>query len=138
MVVIRTDFEFMLISSFTTLYLVPIGFIFAYLGLLQILLLESLIGAFLGYFSLFIIAKLFYFLKNKEGLGEGDMELMALIGAFLGVFGIWFATLIGSLLGLVYAIFSMFISKKSLQKPIPFGPWLAIAAMLFLFSQTII
>lgn len=135
MVVIRTDLEFMLISSFTTLYLVPIGIIFAFFNLLQISLVNSILGATLGYIFLLFISKIFYKLRKKNGLGQGDIELICLIGSFTGIFGVWFSLFLGSFLGIIFSLIKLITTKNKtkISNPIPFGPWLSISAIIFLF-----
>lgn len=136
--IIRSDLESLLISQFTTIFLVPVGFLASGFGYLPITFQESLFGAFVGYLFLYTVAFIFYKITKKQGMGEGDMELMALIGSFTGIIGCWASLLIasitGSILGLCYTV--IYKPKESIR--IPFGPFLALGAIVYvLFQQTI-
>ncbi len=93
---------------------------------------DSLLGILLGGGVLLAIAWGYQFLAKREGMGGGDIKLLAMIGAFLGwkaVFPVIFiASLIGSLVGLPL----MLIRKTGGQLAIPFGPFLALAATIYL------
>lgn len=138
-VTIRSDLETMLISRYVTLFLIPVGIAFSLMHLLPISPQESVMGALLGYLFLWAIAQLFLRITGKEGMGQGDMELLAFIGSFTGVIGCWIslllASIIGSLIGFCYIIFC----KAGRSVKIPFGPFLALGAMIFvLFQQDIV
>lgn len=128
---IRTDFETMLISQYVTLGALPIGFLATYFKFLPIIIHESLLGAFLGYALLWGIAYLFKKFTNKNGLGIGDMELMAMIGSFTGPLGVWIALTIGSLLGTFFGFILIIMKKLKRNSRIPFGPFLAAGAIIY-------
>ncbi|MFC1842981.1 prepilin peptidase [Candidatus Dependentiae bacterium] len=130
-ITIRTDIEFMLISRFATIFLIPLGFLFSFLGLLPINLLSSLLGALLGYGFLFGVSKIFKYLTGKQGIGQGDLELLAFIGSFLGIIGCWISLFLGSIIGSLFGIIYIAITKKSKAVKMPFGHFLSIGAILF-------
>lgn len=132
-VCIRSDLETMLISRYTTLFLIPIALAFAYAGKLPISITESLFAAMSGYAILRTIALLFYWHTKKEGLGQGDADLLALIGAFTGFLGAWFSLLIGSIAGTLVGLLYLFFTKSGKDTRIPFGPFLALGALSYLF-----
>lgn len=132
----RTDLQDLVIPQIFSIYLVPIGLIFSYFGLIKISFLQSILGAIFGYLILWITAKLFKYFAQKEGLGVGDMELLALIGAFLGPIGVWTTLLLGSVIGLIIGIFYIFITKQDKSVMIPFGPFLALGATIYFFLET--
>lgn len=136
--IIRSDLESLLISQFTTIFLVPVGFLSSACRYLPITFQESLFGACIGYLFLYLVAFIFYKITKKQGIGEGDMELMALIGSFTGIIGCWASLLIasitGSILGLCYTI--IYKPKESIR--IPFGPFLALGAIVYVLFQQII
>jgi len=137
-VTIRSDIETMLISRFVTLLLVPFGVAFSFFGLLPITFLVSAASAFGGYAFLYIIAKLFFLVKGKQGIGQGDFDLLALIGAFIGPIGLWATILIGSIAGSIFGITYVVITgTSSTTTRIPFGPFLALGAMSFVLFQDI-
>lgn len=132
---IRSDLETMLISRFVTLFLIPVGLVFAGLELLPITLLDSVAGTMLGYGSLFIISKTFFLLTKKEGIGEGDLELLAFIGSFLGFIGCWVSLFVSAIIGSIVGVLYIVLSGQSKEARVPFGPFLAIGAMLFVIFQ---
>ncbi len=127
-VVTRTDLETMLISRATTLLLVPLGTLLAAIELLPISAGASLCGALFGYGLLWLVRTVFYRATGKEGLGLGDVELLAMIGAFTGIIGAWFSLFAGSVLGTLFGTAYMLITK---DRKIPFGPFLAFGAILY-------
>lgn len=129
----RTDLEAMVIPQAFSIWLVPLGFIFSYVGLLEITLQSSILGAVLGYGLLWIVAYCFKFLTKKEGMGVGDMELLALIGSFFGPLGAWMSVMVGSFSGLLVGSVYLFINKQSRTTRIPFGPFLALGAIIYFF-----
>jgi leader peptidase (prepilin peptidase)/N-methyltransferase len=129
-VTVRTDTQYMLISRFATLFLLPIPFIATMHRALPISLIESLIGALLGYGFLWIIATIFYLRTGKQGMGQGDFELMALIGAFLGPIGCWLTLLGASITGSLIGIMLIALGATSSETKIPFGSFLSLAALI--------
>ncbi|WP_158998935.1 prepilin peptidase [Pigmentibacter ruber] len=89
----------------------------------------SLIGIITGSGGLFFIAKIYELLRGKQGIGMGDVKYLGFIGAVLGwkgvVFTLFYASIIGAIIGILWGI----ISKKGLATAIPFGPFLASAAL---------
>jgi prepilin signal peptidase PulO-like enzyme (type II secretory pathway) len=93
---------------------------------------DAVIGAVLGYGSLWSIYWLFKLVRGKEGLGYGDFKLTAALGSWLGwqaLPGIIFtAALVGACIGLAQVI----IKKRQRDQPLPFGPFLAAAGFVVL------
>lgn len=135
---VRTDLEKMVIPQIFSIWLVPLGFLCSYLGFLEISFMESLIGAIFGYGILWLVAKLFKFITKKDGLGEGDMELLALIGSFIGPVGVWFTILISSLSGVVIGGLYLYLTKKGSNRMFPFGPFLVLGSIIFFFLKSYI
>ncbi len=131
-VTIRSDLETLLISRWVTMALVPVGIIMSFTDHIPISPLNSILGAASGYLFLWIIATIFYLITGKEGIGQGDLDLLACIGAFVGVIGIWVTVLFGSLLGSVIGV-SHLIYKGTYQRytKLPFGPFLALGAIAY-------
>ncbi len=129
----RTDLEAMVIPQLFTVWLIPLGLAAAYFDLTCISLTHSALGALLGYGLLWVVAFAFKRATGKDGVGEGDMELLALIGSFLGPLGVWFSLMIGSLSGLVLGTVYLLLAKKQRSTRIPFGPFLALGAVLYFF-----
>jgi leader peptidase (prepilin peptidase)/N-methyltransferase len=68
-------------------------------------------------------------------MGGGDVKLLAMIGAFLGWQSLLFVVFASSLAGSIVGIFAMLKQGKGGRTRIPYGPFLALAAILFLFFQ---
>ncbi len=132
----RTDLETMLISRLVTVPLIPIGFILSCTDHIPIIPLDSVMGAAIGYISLWLISAIFYACTGKQGIGEGDFELLAGIGSFTGIFGIWACLMIGSILGSVIGI-TYLAMTGTLQRhaQLPFGLFLAMGAILYVIGE---
>lgn len=97
-------------------------------------LVDSLLGAIVGYLSLWSIFQLFKLVTGKEGMGYGDFKLLAALGAWLGIGVLPIIIIMSALVGLIFAI----IMKVAKNQPMPFGPYLAISGWLVLiFNQPI-
>lgn len=130
-VTVRTDLESMLISRYTTIFLIPLGIGASVLSLLPISLLESIVGAIAGYGILWLIAWAYKKRTGTQGMGEGDLDLLAFIGAFTGLMGIWVSLMAGSVIGSVSALLYLYLTGKPRTTRIPFGPFLAFGAIIF-------
>ncbi|MCD6319787.1 MAG: prepilin peptidase [Candidatus Desulfofervidaceae bacterium] len=104
----------------------------------ELSLKDALYGALLGGGILFLVAYGYYLIRKKEGMGGGDIKLLAMIGAFLGWKAIPFVILIASLTGSFIGILWIFLQKKDKYFPIPFGPFLALGAICLLFFPQLI
>jgi leader peptidase (prepilin peptidase)/N-methyltransferase len=94
---------------------------------------NSLCGILLGGGSLLLVAYGYQRLTGKEGMGGGDIKLLAMMGAFLGWKAVPFIILASSLAGSVIGISIMLLQKKDSKLAIPFGPYLAFGAVLYIF-----
>ena len=99
----------------------------------QITLFNSLIGILLGGGSLFIVATFYQWLFKREGMGGGDIKLLAMIGAFLGWKAVLLTILLSSLIGSVTGILMVVVKGKDFKYAIPFGPFLSLGAVISLF-----
>lgn len=137
-VTIRSDLATMLISRYATLFMIPIAVILAYCNLIPLTVTQSIAGALSGYLFLWSIAKLFAVIAKKEGMGEGDMDLIALIGAFTGIAGWWISLLIGSCIGSIIGIALIAVQKNDRSTQIPFGPFLAAGAITYVLCNQLL
>ena len=94
---------------------------------------ESLLGAALGGGIFMAIAMGYEKFARQEGLGGGDIKLLAMIGAWLGYQSILVVIVISSALGSIVGLSLMLLKKKTLKTAIPFGPFLAVGAIVYLF-----
>ncbi len=112
------------------------GIVIGVLGSLiipQITFWNSLIGMLAGGGSLFLVAMGYQWLFKREGMGGGDVKLLAMIGAFLGWKAVILTILLSSLIGSIIGIGIMLIKGKDFKYAIPFGPFLAFGAVISLF-----
>ena len=126
------DFDKMILPDSFTLSGILIGFAGAALNPERDIM-ASLSGAFLGGFVLWFSAYLYFLLRKREGMGGGDLKLLAWIGAVLGWQSIVFVLLTSSILGVVVGGGYMLRSKKNLATPLPFGPYLSLGALCYIF-----
>ena len=96
--------------------------------------MDSLLGILLGGGSLLAIAYLYAFLTGKEGMGGGDIKLLAMIGAFMGYKAVLPIIFFSSVMGTVVGVPLMLIKKADKRLAIPFGPFLALASLIYLFA----
>ena len=97
-------------------------------------ILNSIFGVILGGGILLLIAYIYEVLKKRQGMGMGDVKLLAMIGAFFGWEGVLFVIFLGSILGSVIGISIIIAKKGDLKYALPFGPFLSIAAVIFIFT----
>lgn len=137
-IAIRTDIEAMVILTPLSLWLCPLGWLAAWQGLLPITLLESLGGAALGYSILWVANRVARYAYGRDGIGEGDMDLLAMIGSFWGIAEIPFMLWAAAVTGILYAVLRRILCGISIRDLIPFAPALAAGAFIghfYLFMQ---
>lgn len=93
----------------------------------------SFLGAVIGGGSLLIVGVGYMKLRKKQGLGMGDVKMMAMVGAFIGYYLAFLTIFIGSLLGLVIGVYLILFRKKNLQTKLAFGVFLGMGAAISLF-----
>ena len=94
---------------------------------------SAVIGAAAGYLALWSVFWAYKLATGKEGMGYGDFKLLAAIGAWLGWKMLPLVILLSSVVGAVIGITLIVIAKHAREKPIPFGPYLAVAGLIALF-----
>jgi leader peptidase (prepilin peptidase)/N-methyltransferase len=99
---------------------------------------ESGIGLLIGGGVLYAVAAGYYLFTKREGMGGGDIKLLAMIGAFLGWQSLPFVVFGSSILGALVGIGAMVKQKKGGKTMIPYGPFLSIAALLYMFYRELI
>jgi len=82
------------------------------------------------------VATLYQWLFKREGMGGGDVKLLAMIGAFLGWEAVILTILLSSLVGSITGIVIMALKGKDFKYAIPFGPFLSLGAVIALFGQS--
>lgn len=94
---------------------------------------NSLIGLMVGAGVLLAVYGGYYLFTGEEGIGIGDIKLLAMIGAFLGWRAIPFVLLVGSFFGSLIGLILMFLRRADMKMPVPFGPFLCFGALCYLF-----
>jgi len=102
-------------------------------------LMASIIGALVGGGLLWGVAEAYLRLRGIEGMGFGDVKMMAMVGAFLGAPLALLTIMIGSLLGSVIGLLFIRFAGKTRQYELPFGTFLAAAGILtVLYGEDVI
>jgi len=94
---------------------------------------NALAGLVIGGGLLWAIAWGYHLLTGKEGMGGGDIKLLAMIGALTGVTGVCFTVFVSSAVGTLVGLITMAYTKQGMKLAIPFGPFLAIGAVGYVF-----
>lgn len=127
------DMEHMILPDQFTLGGIVIGFIGAFLNP-ERTVLDAFLGFLFGGGILWIVAYVYFVFTGREGLGGGDVKLLAWLGTLLGWKSIPFIILTSSVVG---AVVGLYISRKSedkLKAVIPFGPFIALGAVLYILG----
>ena len=125
------DFDHQLLPDSITLPLLWLGLLLS-LQAIYVDSADAILGAALGYLSLWSIYILFKWITGKEGMGYGDFKLLAMLGAWVGWQGLPVIVLLSSVVGAVVGIVLIVARGRDRNIPIPFGPYLAAAGWLTL------
>jgi leader peptidase (prepilin peptidase) / N-methyltransferase len=126
------DLRHQIIPDVISLPGIPVFFLLA-VFFMDLTVWESLLGILIGGGCLFAIAFLYEIVTKREGMGGGDIKLLAMLGAFLGWKSLFFILFVSSLLGAIVGVSAMIIKGQNMKYAMPFGPFLSIAAVAYLF-----
>ena len=126
------DLRHQIIPDVITLPGIPL-FALAAIFFMDVTPRDSLIGILAGGGFLYLIAFGYKLLTKREGMGGGDIKLLAMLGGFLGWQSLWFIIMASSLIGAVAGISAMICKGKDIKYAIPFGPFLSIGAVAYIF-----
>lgn len=132
--IIFIDLAHQIIPDVITLPGIVLGFLCAFVNPL-VSWQAAALGILFGGGSFYLVAFGYYLLTKREGMGGGDIKLLAMIGAYLGWIGLPFVVFSSSLLGALVGIGAMVRQRKGGKTVIPYGPFLAIGGYLFLFYR---
>jgi leader peptidase (prepilin peptidase)/N-methyltransferase len=118
------DLAYKIVPDAITLPGILVG-LFASLALTSVGIINGILGLCLGGGLFLLIA-----LASQGGMGGGDIKLIAMIGAFLGWQAVLVTILFSALLGALVGISLILLKKKGRKDPVPFGPFLAIGALI--------
>ena len=96
--------------------------------------LDAALGALCGAGVLILIINFWFWMRSEEGMGLGDVNMLALIGAFLGWQGAAVALIGSALLGALIGVALMAGGRMGLKSRLPFGVFLAAAGVFALFA----
>ena len=94
----------------------------------------AILGAAIGYLSLWSVYWIFKLLTGKEGMGHGDFKLLAALGAWMGPTSLLPMILLSSLIGALVGTALIALRKHERQIPIPFGPFIAAAGWVWFMA----
>ena len=126
------DIDHQLLPDSITLPLMWLGLLIN-LNAVYAPLADAVIGAAAGYLSLWSVYWLFKLVTGKEGMGYGDFKLLAALGAWMGWAYLPLIVILSSLVGAVIGLGAILVSGRDHAKPMPFGPYLAIAGLIAFF-----
>ena len=129
------DIDHQIIPDVISLPGIAIGFLASFL-VGYITYKESLIGIVLGGGLLLSIAWGYYLLTKKEGMGGGDIKLLAMLGAFLGWKGVIVTIVAASVIGTLVGIAVALRTGGGRKLAVPFGPFISLGAILYVFFGT--
>ena len=128
------DLDFQIIPDEISLPGILVGWAFSFWNPL-IGPFDSFLGALAGAGGLYLVGEFYYFLTKREGLGGGDLKLLAFIGSFLGLKSlipvIFISSLVGAVIGIALGVIQRVQNKRFLA--IPYGPFLSLGALIYLF-----
>ena len=126
------DFDHQIIPDELSLPGIAVGFLASFF-LPDTGWLASLTGIIVGWGSLALVFYAYLWLTGREGMGGGDAKLLAMLGAFLGLKAVPFIILVSSLAGSIIGLSIMAFQRKGRHLAIPFGPYLALGAIVYVF-----
>ena len=150
-IIIFIDLKYFIIPNKLTFSLMVIGFLKSFDPNLNQYLFpnyfNSLIGGFVGYFVIWSIINFYSFITNlnkkynlfknifrqKEGMGLGDAKLLSAIGFWFGWISIPFILFFSSIVALGFTLPSLINKSKTMSSAIPFGPYIVLGCVLYLF-----
>ena len=94
---------------------------------------DSIIGIIGGGGTLFLVGLIYEKLTGKQGMGGGDVKLLAMIGAWMGWRSLPFVLLVSSLTGAIIGSIFLLMAGKGYRVRIPFGPFLSLGALFYIF-----
>jgi len=126
------DIEHQIIPHEVILPGIPLSLLAA-VFIMGIPLLDSFLGIMIGIGSLYLIAVYYEQITGTEGMGGGDVNLMGMLGAFLGWKSLLFVLMIAAFTGAAVGITMMMTKGKTMKYAMPFGPFLSLGAVVYLF-----
>ena len=137
LVITCIDLSHQIIPNVITLPGITLGLLCA-ATILPVGLLDSVLGTLLGYGIPWGLANAYLFLRGREGMGLGDAKLLAMIGAFLGWKPMLLTVMVGAAVGSVVGLVLIALKRVRRDQYLPFGPFLALGAIVSLFFHQVV
>jgi leader peptidase (prepilin peptidase) / N-methyltransferase len=131
-VLFMIDLEHQILPNVITLPGIVVGFLFSLIAPPGPV--ASLIGIAVGAGILYAIAAGYFMIRGEEGMGMGDVKMLAMLGAFLGWRAVLLTLVLSSFAGAVIGVLLMVSSRGNMRYALPFGTFLAIAAMIAMLT----
>lgn len=132
LVITFIDLDHRIIPDIITLPGIPIFFAASF-AIPTVTYRDALIGILTGGGSLFLVAWTYHLITKKEGMGGGDIKLLAMMGGLVAWQGVLFTIFVSSLVGTLSGLAVMLQSRKGLKLAVPFGPFLSIGCITYIF-----
>jgi len=132
LVITFIDLDHRIIPDIITLTGIPMGLVASF-ALPTISFKASVLGLLIGGGSLWLVAWAYSMIAKRDGMGGGDIKLLAMIGTIIGWKGVIFTVFASSVMGSCVGITIMLIKGKNMKYAIPFGPFLSIGAIAYVF-----
>jgi leader peptidase (prepilin peptidase)/N-methyltransferase len=126
------DLDHQIIPDVISLPGIPVFFLAA-VFVMNLRFLDAFLGFLIGGGVLYGVAFFYELFTKREGMGGGDIKLLAMIGAFLGWQSLLFVLLISSFAGAAVGIAIMILKGRDMKYAVPFGPFLSLGAIAYLF-----
>ncbi len=126
------DLEHQIIPDIISLPGIPV-FALSAIFFMDVTAKDSLIGILAGGGFLLAVASAYQLVTKREGMGGGDIKLLAMLGGFLGWQSLWFIVMAASFIGAVAGVFLILSKGQNTKYAIPFGPFLSVAAAAYIF-----
>jgi leader peptidase (prepilin peptidase)/N-methyltransferase len=126
------DLDHQIIPDVISLPGIPVFFLAA-IFVMNLRFLDAFLGFLIGGGVLYSVAFVYELITKREGMGGGDIKLLAMIGAFLGWQSLLFVLLISSFAGAAVGIAIMIVKGRDMKYAVPFGPFLSLGAIAYLF-----
>lgn len=104
----------------------------------NIAIFNSIGGALFGGGAFLLVAVVYRALRKKEGMGMGDIKLVAMLGAFFGMWGVLVIIFLSSVLGTLIGLSVIILRRKGSGYAIPYGPFLSLSAVLYLLGDNLL
>jgi leader peptidase (prepilin peptidase)/N-methyltransferase len=136
-VLFMIDLEHQLLPNVITLPGIVVGLAFSFVAPPGPA--DSALGVLLGGGVLYAIAAAYYLLRKEEGMGMGDVKMLAMVGAFLGWRAVLLTLVLSSFAGAVIGMALVGLQRGSMRYALPFGTFLAVGALIaMLFGEDLL